>query len=229
VHGSSSFWIKINAKPCPTCKVPIEKNGGCNHVTCSNCRAEFCWICLSYIHDHFQVHACNRYNPAEGAEEDEERRAIFYTDRFRAHEEAELFIKQKMNDWDDKWQTIASKLWFVSDDEFELLLESMESLSAARNFLKWSYVAAWAMRRSTRILDMFTLLQGTLELVVERLSVMIQGNYDDVYKLEGENGVRMHFRAIGFLQSSVCQYQKRILSFVNQNHVPIPLEPNVVG
>jgi ariadne-1 len=227
VHGSSSFWIKINAKPCPTCKVPIEKNGGCNHVTCSKCRAEFCWICLSYIHDNFQVHTCNRYNPAEGAVEDEERCAIFYTDRFKAHDEAELFIKQKIKEWDEKLQTFASKLWFVSDEEFELLFESMESLATARNFLKWSYVAAWAMQRSAQKLDMFTSLQGTLELVEERLSlIIVQGNLDDVYKLEGEQGVRMQFRAIGFLQSCIRQYQKRILCFVNQ--IEVQFQPEQV-
>ena len=30
---------------CINCKVPITKNGACNHMTCSRCRAEFCWIC----------------------------------------------------------------------------------------------------------------------------------------------------------------------------------------
>lgn len=33
---------------------PIEKNGGCNHLTCSRCSFEFCWICLSaYTFNHF--------------------------------------------------------------------------------------------------------------------------------------------------------------------------------
>lgn len=36
-----------NIKPCPKCQVPIEKNGGCMHMTCTlaMCKYEWCWIC----------------------------------------------------------------------------------------------------------------------------------------------------------------------------------------
>ena len=27
-------WINANTKECPKCNNPIEKNGGCNHMTC---------------------------------------------------------------------------------------------------------------------------------------------------------------------------------------------------
>lgn len=27
-------WMAANTKPCPKCNKPVEKNGGCNHVTC---------------------------------------------------------------------------------------------------------------------------------------------------------------------------------------------------
>ncbi|KAG7446590.1 uncharacterized protein BT62DRAFT_128054 [Guyanagaster necrorhizus] len=34
------------AKECPNCKAVIEKNGGCNHVTCARCHTHICWVCM---------------------------------------------------------------------------------------------------------------------------------------------------------------------------------------
>jgi len=44
---AQKIWIKANTRACPQCDVLIEKNDGCNHMTCvnPNCRYEFCWIC----------------------------------------------------------------------------------------------------------------------------------------------------------------------------------------
>lgn len=47
---SVSQWKSSNGgkcKKCPNCRHLIEKNGGCNHMTCSLCRHEFCWRCKS--------------------------------------------------------------------------------------------------------------------------------------------------------------------------------------
>jgi len=38
-------WFLENTKDCPNCKVPIQTNKGCNHMTC-RCGHEFCWLCL---------------------------------------------------------------------------------------------------------------------------------------------------------------------------------------
>lgn len=34
-----------DAQRCPGCKIGIEKNGGCQHMTCRGCRHEFWWCC----------------------------------------------------------------------------------------------------------------------------------------------------------------------------------------
>jgi ariadne-1 len=43
-------WAKTATKPCPDCKTLIERNKqdgsqDCNHMTCSKCKTEFCWLC----------------------------------------------------------------------------------------------------------------------------------------------------------------------------------------
>lgn len=41
-------------RQCQRCTSPIEKNGGCNHMTCIHCKFEFCWICGSaYTTNHY--------------------------------------------------------------------------------------------------------------------------------------------------------------------------------
>ncbi|CAE8721383.1 unnamed protein product [Polarella glacialis] len=47
--AGDASWIKAHAKLCPKCDNPIEKNGGCMHMTCQKpggCGHEFCWICM---------------------------------------------------------------------------------------------------------------------------------------------------------------------------------------
>jgi len=39
-------WKQKNSKDCPKCKVPIEKNGGCNHMHCTHCGTHFYWNTL---------------------------------------------------------------------------------------------------------------------------------------------------------------------------------------
>lgn len=45
-ESETANWILANTRKCPQCTTRIEKNQGCNHMTCKICRHEFCWICM---------------------------------------------------------------------------------------------------------------------------------------------------------------------------------------
>ena len=44
-------------------RAPIQKNGGCNHMTCANCKYEYCWICrLGYLPGHYNNTRCPQFD-----------------------------------------------------------------------------------------------------------------------------------------------------------------------
>jgi hypothetical protein len=52
-------------KPCPGCKLPYEKDGGCDHVTCQNmeCNTHWCWRCLQKLNSKDPyLHTCLSIN-----------------------------------------------------------------------------------------------------------------------------------------------------------------------
>ncbi|EGC29258.1 hypothetical protein DICPUDRAFT_43095 [Dictyostelium purpureum] len=56
-------WSRANTKPCPKCNSKIEKNGGCNHMTCKRCSHEFCWLCLEiYNKQHYSSSKCKQFS-----------------------------------------------------------------------------------------------------------------------------------------------------------------------
>lgn len=36
-----------DVKGCPSCRAPIERTDGCNHMTCAHCKTHICWECLA--------------------------------------------------------------------------------------------------------------------------------------------------------------------------------------
>jgi len=56
----SEDYVQDNARHCPHCNAPIEKNEGCNKITCWRCNTHFCWLCTSRLpatnpYSHFNV------------------------------------------------------------------------------------------------------------------------------------------------------------------------------
>ena len=45
LDSSSLLTIKVLTKPCPKCRTPTERDGGCMHMECTRCQFQWCWIC----------------------------------------------------------------------------------------------------------------------------------------------------------------------------------------
>ncbi|KAL0221481.1 hypothetical protein RCL1_001335 [Eukaryota sp. TZLM3-RCL] len=45
--AQSHQWLLENTKPCPNCRKPIYKDGGCLHMSCQQCRHDFWWCCAN--------------------------------------------------------------------------------------------------------------------------------------------------------------------------------------
>ncbi|XP_067852232.1 E3 ubiquitin-protein ligase RNF14 [Heptranchias perlo] len=43
----SQEWLDKNSKACPRCGTHIQKENGCNKMTCTSCKKYFCWLCMS--------------------------------------------------------------------------------------------------------------------------------------------------------------------------------------
>ena len=53
-------WKKHKiVKRCPSCKIWTEKNEGCNHMTCVECKFQWCWLCQKeYKYGHYDSGSC---------------------------------------------------------------------------------------------------------------------------------------------------------------------------
>ncbi|GIY32414.1 ATP-dependent RNA helicase DEAH11, chloroplastic [Caerostris extrusa] len=63
---SIKVWMqedKALRKQCPYCQAVIEKESGCNHMECFNCRKHLCWLCLEIFPTSQEVYDHQPYCP----------------------------------------------------------------------------------------------------------------------------------------------------------------------
>ncbi|KAJ6616654.1 hypothetical protein B0H10DRAFT_2036412 [Mycena sp. CBHHK59/15] len=179
--SETANWIKSNTKECSNCMSTIEKNGGCNHMTCKKCKHEFCWVCMGPWSEHGTAwYSCNRYDEKGGIDARDSQsksrasleRYLHYYNRWANHEQSaklalDLFAKteKKM----EEMQITSTLTWI----EVQFMKKAVEEVDKCRMTLKWTYAMAYYLAKGNQK-DLFEDNQRDLERAVEDLSELLE-------------------------------------------------------
>ncbi|KAJ7622701.1 hypothetical protein B0H17DRAFT_1085285 [Mycena rosella] len=179
--SETANWIKSNTKECGKCMSTIEKNGGCNHMTCKKCKHEFCWVCMGPWSEHGTAwYSCNRYDEKGGVDARDSQsksrasleRYLHYYNRWANHEQSaklalDLFAKteKKM----EEMQVTSALTWI----EVQFMKKAVEEVDKCRMTLKWTYAMAYYLAKGNQK-DLFEDNQRDLERAVEDLSELLE-------------------------------------------------------
>jgi len=189
-------WLVANTKACPKCQTSIEKNGGCNHMTCKNtsCKYEFCWVCCGPWKEHSgSYYNCNKYDPekekesADGKKKDSSRQALerylhYYT-RYTNHHNSlkfEIEAKKKTEEKIRDMEKLGDNTWM----DCQYLNEANEALHNCRYTLKFTYVYAFYLPREDSHRHNFEMQQTELERQTEELAELLEKDVADINRMD---------------------------------------------
>lgn len=165
-----------STKPCPKCRVFIEKSQGCDHMTCryeaSGCGLEFCWVCLKNWKGH---KGCNSYAHVKTEEKKikssvDYQRYLHYFSRYKNHSEAMNLAYQLKEVIDG---SIHDTNNFI-ESEFIFLEAGIESVIKSRRLLKFSYVFGYYLFEECKEKLLFEHVQSKLESNADQLHEFLE-------------------------------------------------------
>jgi ariadne-1 len=194
-------WVQANTKVCPKCDVPTEKNGGCNHMTCRQCKHEWCWVCLRTWKGHNDYYTCNRFEKQKKAssnskrtllrrgkskrqqrEDDRQRfrqaleRYLHFFERYTNHSNSLKLEQQTREKSLAKMSALQRE--HMTAVEVAFIQEATECLLQCRSALKYSYVFAFYMNDGPAK-HLFEYLQENLEKTTEQLSEQLDTDFPE--------------------------------------------------
>jgi ariadne-1 len=143
--------ILQDSKHCIHCRVLIEKNGGCNHLICGNCKKAFCWRCGTHWND--QINACNdctnrpEYEPkSQYMNQIPASDFLKFQNQFNGQSNREEIEKSKISPYLDQ---LKSRFLSEGQDETELnqLLKDIRlTILEARSVVKFSFLLFYFLK-----------------------------------------------------------------------------------
>jgi len=101
--SETGHWLGANTKGCPRCNVFVEKNGGCNHMTCRQCSYEWCWMCTKIWKGHEDFYACTRYEKAQKKKEKKKGKKLSKMQAIEAEREQKRLALERYMSFYDKF------------------------------------------------------------------------------------------------------------------------------
>mmetsp|Transcript_1591 Transcript_1591/g.3701 ORF Transcript_1591/g.3701 Transcript_1591/m.3701 type:complete len:603 (+) Transcript_1591:766-2574(+) len=180
-ESETANWILANTKICPKCSTRIEKNQGCNHMTCRVCRHDFCWICTQPWSEHGTstggYYNCNKYREAVGdGTEDKKARAekelnryLHYYKRYASHQAAGKFAADQRKNAEKRMIEMQGSQQDSSWVDVQFLQQAAEQLIECRRVLMYTYAFAYFLPEGPKK-ELFEYNQSMLESNTEHLS-----------------------------------------------------------
>ncbi|XP_039259004.2 E3 ubiquitin-protein ligase ARIH2-like [Styela clava] len=209
--SETAHYICANTKNCPRCNICIEKNGGCNHIQCSKCKFNFCWMCLGDWSSHGNsYYVCSKYkeNPliAEQNQKSQAREALkkylFYFERWENHSQSlhlEAEARKRIQEQIEKKVMNNEGTWI----DWQYLLRAGELLAKCRLTLQNTYPLAYYSPVGAEK-ELFEYQQAQLEVEIEELSWKLEnaGSYQrgDIENQMDVAGKRRHTLLLHFLK-----------------------------
>lgn len=181
-------YLLVHTQDCPKCKVCIEKNGGCSHMTCNRCKHEFCWVCMNDWKTHGATYDCNRYkgNPEQDNAREALNRYTHYYHRWINHSNSLKFEKALKEQCEQKiHEKIMNKVGGGTLVDWEFLSEAADTLTRARYTLQYTYPYAYYSEGNNESKMLFENIQAELEREVENLSHSLEKvNLNDKFSIK---------------------------------------------
>lgn len=237
--SETANWIQANTQGCPKCDSLIEKNGGCNHMICSKCKYQFCWICLVSWNEHgTSYYKCNRFDPEETdtvkklqqLKRLSLQRYLHFYKRFSVHESSmkgdqkiidkvdnkmKLYMEEELKKKNKSQQNLS---WI----DVQFLHDAIRALTNGRKTLKWTYCFAFYLAK-TNFSEIFEQMQDYLNKTVEDLSLIFEEVNSKRHKTQNSMIIMKHKQEIINLSNLVAKRQKLLIecaySGLNQGHL----------
>ncbi|KAL6450874.1 dbl4 E3 ubiquitin-protein ligase dbl4 [Candida maltosa Xu316] len=225
--SETANWIDANTHSCPKCHSSIEKNGGCNHMTCRKCKHEFCWVCLNDWTEHRNNYSCNRFRDDKVEDDIRKNRSrqtleryLHFYKRFAIHENSMKADQKTLKNIEEVTRLYMedrreSGQLNLSWNDIQFLLDAMRSLQNGRKTLKWTYCFAYYLKKSN-FSQIFETNQDFLNQTVEDLSEIFEKIMDKKNKNKVDTIIKNKVKIIN-LSELVSSRQKTLIKSAEEN------------